>query len=246
MLVLAASCLVCLFFPASCFRHVFLPYSFTQLCAVLCVYCISACLSCVLQLNIASYSFLISFAWPMASCRYCSPLCPFSPQPSHTNTLTPERGEVFSKQSLKFPDVHKSTEKTRGKQKRRDRTRTKSGSGQKQVGGSLAVGVGKGMLFFSKNIHFCSHCLGSIFHDLIVVRIHFLSYILQSLKWKHSLCMLWSIPRPASSAALQWQLGSWGLLYSSCMQKNTYFWNNGSCYYCCEKCSYCVLLKRTL
>ena len=43
-------------------------------------------------------------------------------------------GEVFSKQSLKFPDVHKSNEKTRGKQKRRDRTRTKSGSGQKQVG----------------------------------------------------------------------------------------------------------------
>ena len=61
-----------------------------------------------------------------------------SPSLSFSLSLSPlphtlYTGEVFSKQSLKFPDVHKSSEKTRGKQKRRDRTRTKSGSGQKQV-----------------------------------------------------------------------------------------------------------------
>ena len=101
-----------------------------------------------------------------------SPLSPPNPHtPTHSHT---ERGEVFSKQSLKFPDVHKSTEKTRGKQKRRDRTRTKSGSGQKQVGEHWQLGWERHAIVFFP-LQETVQCL--------LLR-EFLS-LLQSLKCKH-------------------------------------------------------------
>ena len=63
----------------------------------------------------------------------------FLPPSSYSclSSLHTER-EVFSKQSLKFSDFHKLSEKARGKQKRRERAlRPKSSAGQKLVGSAV-------------------------------------------------------------------------------------------------------------
>ena len=65
------------------------------------------------------------------------PPLPSSSSYSCLSSLYTER-EVFSKQSLKFSDFHKLSEKARGKQKRRERAlRPKSSAGQKLVGSAV-------------------------------------------------------------------------------------------------------------
>ena len=150
MLVLAASCLVCLFLQLA----VLYVCSFQLAVSGMCFYlipspsCVQSCVftvflpvcrvCCSWILLLTPFWFHLHDPWLVVDIGpLCVPSLPNPHTPTHSHT---ERGEVFSKQSLKFPDVHKSTEKTRGKQKRRDRTRTKSGSGQKQVGDHWQLG----------------------------------------------------------------------------------------------------------